>query len=162
MSEGFITYQEHGNPCGVSTDINSQLRNHRVCSDGLACMYTFNSDGDSTGKQCRSVMLVEGERCNPHFDSCYGSLECLLNLNDEFTCGGVVSWDRNAPYVKEGYVRSSSFSIHLPFVITGVIILILYVLLLFYELVIVSNGIYGKKNSSTSNNVKWGPLGKLF
>lgn len=136
MSEGIITYKNNGEMCGIMTIINSQLKDHRVCKDGLACIETSDSTGMSTGKQCHSVMLFEGERCNPLFNSCYGTIQCLKNYNDEFTCGGMVRWNGNAHFVKEGYVQSSEFIINLQFVICGIIILMIYFLLIIYEIFI--------------------------
>jgi hypothetical protein len=117
MSEGAITYQGHGELCGITTVINSQLRNHMVCEDGLACMYTANSEGTSTGKQCRSIMLLEGDRCSPYYDACFGILRCVKNLNDDYTCGGTVLWEGNSPYIDSGYVQASEFKINIIYII---------------------------------------------
>lgn len=163
MSEGVITYQDHGELCGITTVINSQIRNHRVCNDGLACIQTSDSIGTSTGKQCRSVMMIEGDRCSPYFDSCYGTLQCLKNYKEDFTCGGVVTWDGNAPFVKEGYVQASEFCINLPFIFCGILMLVFYILLIIYELFIYNDAIYEKNNSSRiMDNVKRGYFGNLF
>jgi hypothetical protein len=132
MSEGAITYQSHGETCGITTVINSQLRNHRVCEDGLACVQTTDSGGSSTGKQCRSLMLIEGDRCSPVYDSCFGSLNCILNMDDYYTCGGAIIWDGNEPYVDTGYIQASEFKIHIPLVVCGVVVIIIYMLLLVY------------------------------
>lgn len=108
-------------------------------------------------------MLVEGDRCSPYYDTCYGTLQCLENYNDYYTCGGVIPWDGSAPYVKQGFVQASSFSINLPFLISGIIVLVLYALFLVYELFIVDDGIYENNKSSrrTQHDGEWS-FGKLF
>lgn len=135
MSEGSITYQTLNEPCGITTVINSQLRNHRVCSDGLACVLTAVEEG-STGKQCQTILTLEGERCNPFIDSCVIGLDCIHNYDDIYTCGGVSVWDGNEPYVMSGYVSPSSFQINVLLVILGVLVMVLYMLLLTYEFVV--------------------------
>ena len=72
MSEASITYQGDGEGCGISTVINSQLKNHRVCNDGLACVVTDLAN-QVTGKVCQSVEVLTGERCLEGYDMCYGA-----------------------------------------------------------------------------------------
>jgi hypothetical protein len=135
MSEGSITYVPDGDICGITTVINSQLRNHRVCQDGLACVET-DIGNNITGKICQSVEVLTGERCLPNYDMCYGGLLCRLNVYGDYTCGGDVPWSGNEVYVKSGYVKYSGFEMHVYLIIIGILIMILYCTLLFYELCI--------------------------
>ena len=71
MSEGSITYQGEGALCGIFTVINSELRNHMVCNDGLACMdQYFNLEDDTLVKRCSSIELPPGTACNPLYTNC--------------------------------------------------------------------------------------------
>lgn len=163
MSEGSITYQGDGEACGISTVINSQLRNHRVCSDGLACMMTEIGDGVST-KTCQSVEVLVGERCLPFYDMCYGGVECLKNVFGDYTCGGEVIWPGNPDYVKSGYVKASEFEIDIPLVVIASVILFLYLVVIIYELFLRDNSgdsIYSKifRKGTTRNG--WCPWNLL-
>jgi hypothetical protein len=135
MSEGSITYQQEDGICGIFTVINSELKNHQVCSDGLACIETV-IEGEITDKQCHSVVVLLGERCVPEYDTCFGSVQCLLNPNNEYTCGGIVVWGGNPDYITTGYTKASEFVIDTTMLIVGTSILVMYMLLLVYELLL--------------------------
>lgn len=141
MSEGLITYRENGELCGITTVINSELRNHMVCQDGLMCTQTSDSDGSLTGKKCRAVLLLEGDECNYSYDSCFNSVPCIKNINDVYTCGGVLKWEGNEPYIDSNYVQGSAFKLNYISIAIGVILLVVYLLLLVYGFLIY------KKNS---------------
>lgn len=125
MSEGSITYQVEDQECGVRTVINSQLRNHLVCNDGLACMRT-NIGDEVEIKQCQSVKIISGERCVPRYDNCYGTLDCLLSPLGTYTCGGELPWTGNELYVQSGYVKPSEYSINMPLIASGACVLFVY------------------------------------
>lgn len=133
MSEASITYQGEGERCGIFTIVNSELKNHEVCDDGLACIYTQISNNVAR-KTCKSVEVIAGDRCLPQYDMCYSNLECLKNVYGEYTCGGVVPWIDNPPYVKTGYLKASDYCINIPLIVIGGCILFFYILFLIYEL----------------------------
>lgn len=155
MSEGSITYQGQGEPCGITTVINSQLKNHMVCSDGLACIQTDIGES-ATGKLCQSVEVLVGERCVPEYDMCFGGIDCLLNLDGLYTCGGEEEWGGNEDYVETGYIQSSEFQLNFLLIILGVIILVFYLLLLCYELFVKT--IYPNKDNIKKVNANAGNI----
>ena len=142
MSEGSITYQDEGEPCGITTVINSELRNHRVCNDGLACIVS-DLTNDITGKVCQSVEVLMGERCTPTYDMCYGGLQCLVNIHGDFTCGGETIWGGNPDYVTTGELKASEFKINIILVTIGAIMVLTSVLIVLYELFIAHNNMIG-------------------
>jgi hypothetical protein len=139
MSEGSITYQGDGDTCGIFTVINSELRSHRVCSDGLACMPTAIGN-DVTTKICQSVEVLIGERCLPNYDMCYGGVECMKNVNGDYTCGGEEVWIGNPSFVMSGYVKASEFKMNITLIVIGCIVLFLYFLFIVYEVFIKKKG----------------------
>lgn len=152
MSEASITYKEEGERCGIFNVLNSELKNHEVCEDGLACVYEEISN-DVFRKACRSIEVIEGDRCLPQYDMCYSNLQCLKNVDDEYTCGGVVPWTQNPEYVNTGYVKTSEYCINVPFIVVGVCILFIYLVYLFYEIYIKNNpkSIYSKRINTITN-----------
>ena len=133
MSEVQISYKDEGTKCGISQAVNSELPLHEVCNDGLSCIYA-DVGGGVFRKTCKSFSVIEGERCYPQYDMCYSNLECVLNVYGEYTCGGVVPWTDNPPYIKTGYLKFSDYCINIPLVVVGAAILFFYLLLLIYEL----------------------------
>lgn len=133
MSEGSITYQGEGALCGIFTVINSELRNHMVCNDGLACMdQYFNLEDDTLVKRCSSIELPPGTACNPLYTNCYGNLECLKNEFEEYTCGGCYPWNGNDPAIDTTYVITSFFKPNYTLMIIGIIIVLSVLLLYLY------------------------------
>lgn len=149
MSEGSITYQGDGETCGIYTVINSQLRNHKVCSDGLACMVT-DMGNDVTTKICQSVEVLVGERCVSLYDMCYGGVQCLKNVFGDFTCGGEVPWTGNPDFVNSGYVLASEFQMNVTLIVIACVILFVYISFLIYEIFLKKRhrSIYLKKFSN--------------
>lgn len=160
MSEASITYQGEGERCGIFNVLNSELKNHEVCDDGLACIYTDIGD-DVVRKSCKSIEVIEGERCIPTYDMCFSNLECLKNVEGDYTCGGVVPWVGNPEYIKTGYLKASNYCINIPMVIVGSFLLFFYLLLIIYELFIRSEkdnrikSIYLKSFGSLKNKDGW-------
>lgn len=127
MSEGSITYQEEDAECGIRTVINSQLKSHLVCNDGLACMRTDVGNGAEV-KQCHSVKIISGERCVPGYDNCYGDLNCMLSPLGGYTCGGNLPWGGNEAYVMHGYVGMSKFEVNIGLIVAGAFLMVFYIL----------------------------------
>lgn len=137
MSEGSITYQGRGELCGIFTVINSELRNHLVCNDGLACMeQRVDLESDSTIKKCATVLLPPGTRCNPLYNSCYGGIRCMKNAFEEYTCGGTdEEWHGNDEAIKDGdtsIITTSTYEPNITMVILGIILLISVIMLYLY------------------------------
>jgi hypothetical protein len=132
MSEGSITYQVEGAECGIRTVINSQLKSHNVCNDGLTCMRTDVGNGAEV-KQCHSTNIVSGERCVPTYDNCYGTMECITSPIGTYTCGGTLPWSGNADYVDSGYVQQSSYHVNTALIVLGVCILFFYMAAIAWE-----------------------------
>lgn len=150
MSEASITYRGEGERCGIFNVLNSELKNHEVCDDGLACLYTDLGDNVER-KTCKSVEVIEGDRCVPQYDMCYSNLQCLKNVDGYFTCGGTVPWTSNPDYIKTGYLKASDYCINIPLIVVGVCILFFYFIMLFYEFFVnYDNG--GEKVKSIYSN----------
>lgn len=134
MSEGSITYQDSGELCGIFTVINSELRNHLVCNDGLACMeQRVDLESDSTIKKCATVLLPPGTRCNPLYNSCYGGIGCMKNAFEEYTCGGTdEEWHGNDEAINTSMIVTSTYEPNIMMVILGIILFILVIILYLY------------------------------
>lgn len=124
MSEGSITYKSEGTTCGITTVINSQLRNHEVCNDGLACMEQyFDENQEVLIKKCSSVDLPPGTSCNPLYTNCAIGLECMRNEYEQYTCGGCTVWLGNDDAINSQIITTSRFEPNITMVIIGFIIL---------------------------------------
>lgn len=133
MSEGSITYVDEGETCGIFTVINSELRNHKVCNDGLACMdQYFDITQDTTIKKCSSVELPPGTECNPLYTNCGGGLECLRNEFEVYTCGGCTYWKGNSNAINTKLIVTSHYEPNMTLVILGIIIILLDIALYIY------------------------------
>lgn len=133
MSEGSITYLGEGGSCGIFTVINSELRNHMVCEDGLACMQQFfDTESDTLVKRCSSTLLPPGTQCNPLYTNCYGGLECIRNEYEEHTCGGYSPWEGNDLAINTKIITTSRYEPNILVMIIGIIIVLLDLLLYLY------------------------------
>lgn len=133
MSEGSITYQPEGATCGIFTVINSELRNHKVCNDGLACMdQRLNLEEETLVKKCSSIDLPPGTPCNPLYTNCYGGLECLRDEYEEYTCGGCYPWNGNDEAIDTTIKLTSRFEPNITLLVLGVIVVLLDLVLYLY------------------------------
>lgn len=149
MSEGSITYGTDGASCGIFTEINSQLRNHRVCDDGLACIDSFfDLNQETTVKKCSQIRLPPGASCNPLYVNCLAGLECRKNEIEEYTCGGTITWNGNDEAINTKLIVTSLFKPDYTLVIIGVIIILLDIVLYWYIFY------YKKKDKGNTNEKK--------
>lgn len=167
MSEASIEYKDEGDICGISVVQNSQLSLHEVCSDGLACVRTTVDGGEATIKRCQSVDMSDGERCIPQYNNCYGALECKLNVDGWYSCGGSLPWSGNEEYVKTRQVKASSFEMKIPFIVAGSAVLFIYFVVLVYELFVKDHkkedkSIYSNRFGKPNNNSDGSRIWKLF
>jgi hypothetical protein len=133
MSEGSITYVDEGVSCGIFTVINSQLRNHKVCDDNLACTEQyFDENQETTIKKCSSVQLAPGAVCNPLYRTCAGNIDCLRNENEEYTCGGVIVWDGNDAAINTNIIVTTTFQPNIALVVIGIILILVDILIYMY------------------------------
>lgn len=133
MSEGSITYQPEGASCGIFTVINSELRNHKVCNDGLACMEQyFDVNDDTLVKRCSSVELPPGTACNPLYTNCYAGLECLKNEYEDYTCGGCTPWGGNDASIDTTIIKTSHYEPNIPIFVIGIILVLSDILVYLY------------------------------
>lgn len=133
MSEGSITYMPEGGSCGIFSVINSQLRNHKVCDDELACTEQyFDSNQNVTIKKCEYTGLAPGAICNPLYRNCVGNLDCLKNENEDFTCGGCIFWDGNDEAIDTTKIVTTKFNPNLTLVIIGIILVLFDLLCYLY------------------------------
>lgn len=133
MSEGSITYVGEGETCGIFTVINSELRSHKVCNDGLSCMdQLVEQGGETTTKKCTVTELPPGTACNPLYTNCGGNLECLRNEYEEYTCGGCTFWEGNDEAINTKLIVTSHYEPNLELAIVGIILILLDVALYLY------------------------------
>lgn len=126
MSEGSVSYNGEGATCGIFTVINSELKNHLVCDDGLACMDQHISVGSNiVTKKCSTTLLPRGTICNPLYTNCFGGVECLRNEFEIFTCGGSGVWGGNSDAIDTTIVTSSLYERNMTMVILGIILLLI-------------------------------------
>lgn len=125
MSEGVVTYVSEGETCGVFTIINSEMRSHKVCDTGLACMYQkFDLNDTTLIKRCSLVDLPPGSACNPYYTNCYAGLECLKNEFEEYSCGGTQNWLGNDDAIDTQIIRTSCFDPSYSFLFIGIILIL--------------------------------------
>jgi hypothetical protein len=132
MSQGSITYQGIDEVCGITTVINSELRNHRVCDDGLACVEQYLDGTSLNVKKCKSTAIPPGYQCNPVYIQCGTVLTCVPNEYELFTCGGSSIWDGNDIAIKSNTIKTSSYEQNIVLVIIGLVLIFMDIMLYLY------------------------------
>lgn len=128
MSEGSVTYVDQGEPCGITTVINSELRNFLVCKDNLVCVE--GHENSVTGKICVSSEV--NRRSNPCFETT-DDCQCLENELGIYTCGGVSSvFEMNDIGISATVIQESQYKGSPILTASGACMIVLYGMLIVF------------------------------